>query len=860
MMTLRMDTLKGSLRGHLLFLLATAAFSLLFAATPPERINYQGVLRDSSDKPISGSKTMVFRLYDDPSAGTLLWEETYDSATYSPQITVTDGLFTAALGDSAHKSAGSLTNFGDVFKSYADVYLAVKVEADAEMTPRIKVISAGYALNANHLDGTDATQFLRSDTSDSFTSGTLTIDAATTLDVNGALQMDGSVTKSTTALVTNFNADLLDGNDSSFFLSTSSTAQTKTGKLTVNAAAGNYGVEAYGPVAGGYFKDYSQSGYSYVGYGDWGIQAYGNTTGGYFKDADNSGYAYVGYGDEGIRALGSLRGGYFEDIDESGYAWVGTGNYGIAAYGSYGGGYFQDSNSSGYAYIAVMDEGIQGYGNYSGGYFKDSDNDGYSKVGVGNDGIHAYGTNMGGYFTDTNNTGLAYVGYVDRGIWAKGTFAGGTFSHPDDVTHWADVSTLTRKIYGTGTVSFVQNHPYDKSKVIAYAAPEGDEVAVYTRGTARLINGEGIVKLGESFSWVANPDIGLTAHLTPRDPDTDIYVESLSTNELLVRANAGSRPDASFDYIVYGLRIGFEELPVVQGKEREAFLPAAEAVQESYAQSPELRSFNALERFKRMRRDNGETEEIDLSRSRALAAAIDENKQAILEKAREQMELEKKQHDRRQELNQEPHPGIDEKPDAEADQEQNPEISPGSLSEAFKGKQPQGSSAPDPGLSGRTEERVTGTIPVDDEGNIHAKSFRSSSTDLTRNLPVSEPVEAGDVLVVDPLNPQMMKGGDRASDPGVVGIVAGEPGMVLGQDQSDTQAERRMVAVALSGIVLCRVDAGYGAIQIGDLLTTSTTKGHAMKSPDHAAGTIIGKALEPLEAGTGLIKVVVMMR
>ena len=45
--------------------------------------------------------------------------------------------------------------------------------------------------------------------------------------------------------------------------------------------------------------------------------------------------------------------------------------------------------------------------------------------------------------------------------------AGGTFSSPDNTTHWADVSTPTRKIFGTGTVSFVQNHPYGSLPWIA---------------------------------------------------------------------------------------------------------------------------------------------------------------------------------------------------------------------------------------------------------------------------------------------------------------------------------------------------------------------------------------------------------
>jgi len=55
-------------------------------------------------------------------------------------------------------------------------------------------------------------------------------------------------------------------------------------------------------------------------------------------------------------------------------------------------------------------------------------------------------------------------------------------------------------------------------------------------------------------------------------------------------------------------------------------------------------------------------------------------------------------------------------------------------------------------------------------------------------------------------------------------------------------------------------DAGYGAIRIGDLLTSSPTPGQAMLAYDPTAGTILGKALGNLEAGSGQIRMLVMLR
>ena len=60
----------------------------------------------------------------------------------------------------------------------------------------------------------------------------------------------------------------------------------------------------------------------------------------------------------------------------------------------------------------------------------------------------------------------------------------------------------------------------------------------------------------------------------------------------------------------------------------------------------------------------------------------------------------------------------------------------------------------------------------------------------------------------------------------------------------------------------CKVDASKGPVEIGDLLTTSATEGHAMKASDHrrAFGAVIGKALAPLATGRALIPVLVALQ
>lgn len=97
----------------------------------------------------------------------------------------------------------------------------------------------------------------------------------------------------------------------------------------------------------------------------------------------------------------------------------------------------------------------------------------------------------------------------------------------------------------------------------------------------------------------------------------------------------------------------------------------------------------------------------------------------------------------------------------------------------------------------------------------------------------------------------------------VVGVVAGagshRTGIVM--DKQEKSAVRRQ-PIALVGKVFCKVDARYGAIEVGDLLTSSATHGHAMKAidPARAFGSVLGKALAPLSDGLGLIPMLISLQ
>jgi hypothetical protein len=68
--------------------------------------------------------------------------------------------------------------------------------------------------------------------------------------------------------------------------------------------------------------------------------------------------------------------------------------------------------------------------------------------------------------------------------------------------------------------------------------------------------------------------------------------------------------------------------------------------------------------------------------------------------------------------------------------------------------------------------------------------------------------------------------------------------------------------VALTGRVYVLADASNGPIEPGDLLTTSSAPGHAMKVTDHARaqGAILGKAMTGLSEGNGMVLVLVALQ
>ncbi len=122
--------------------------------------------------------------------------------------------------------------------------------------------------------------------------------------------------------------------------------------------------------------------------------------------------------------------------------------------------------------------------------------------------------------------------------------------------------------------------------------------------------------------------------------------------------------------------------------------------------------------------------------------------------------------------------------------------------------------------------------------------------------------EPGDVLVIDRDKTRAVALAAEPYSTRVAGIYSTKPGMLASPYGMDDPRLAKEIPLAIVGIVPCKVTAENGRIERGDLLVTSSTPGRAMKGTDRSRmlGAVVGKALEPLPSGQGVIQVLVTLQ
>ncbi|MFB6272843.1 MAG: S8 family serine peptidase [Salinibacter sp.] len=182
-------------------------------------------------------------------------------------------------------------------------------------------------------------------------------------------------------------------------------------------------------------------------------------------------------------------------------------------------------------------------------------------------------------------------------------------------------------------------------------------------------------------------------------------------------------------------------------------------------------------------------------------------------------------------------------------------------------------------------------------GNVFAEgSFNSGGADLAERIRVSEPVEPGDVVAIDPQASERYRKTRQAHSELAAGVVASDPGVVLGANATtspspvldlslptwisstvtisssvnftltglvprlDAQPLSTQPVMALMGQVPVKATTANGPIEPGDLLVSASKPGYAMRCDTMTAceGAIVGKALEALDEDQGTIRMLVI--
>jgi hypothetical protein len=151
---------------------------------------------------------------------------------------------------------------------------------------------------------------------------------------------------------------------------------------------------------------------------------------------------------------------------------------------------------------------------------------------------------------------------------------------------------------------------------------------------------------------------------------------------------------------------------------------------------------------------------------------------------------------------------------------------------------------------------------ITSDGTGYADGGWQGAADFAELMTTEGPAmayEPGDVLVI---SAGLDRSAALSSEPYstlVLGVYSETPGFIGSPDAMQEQRDDQ-IPVAMVGIVPCKVSTENGPIGRGNLLVTASTPGHAMRADNPPPGTILGKALEPLNTGTGVIQILVTLQ
>ncbi len=343
------------------------------------------------------------------------------SDTITNRIYVKDGIFTIPINTLQDVDSLSASDFNQ------RLYIGVNFNSDGEMKPRMELTAAPYAFNASVLDGVDSTSFLRSDTSDNYTSGTLAFNSGTTLDVNGDISiadtditLDGASTNFTSTGDVSFNTSQLYIDQS-----TGSVGIGTTTPRTLLELSGDGAILATGTYGSGWTEPNLGAGTRLLWYPQkaafraggvastqWNDTSIGNYSVAFGQDTEASGYGAAAFG-RGIVSSGNyaFAAGYYAEASAASTIAMG-----------------ENATASGYGAVAIGRNGTAS-GQYSAA-LGNGDASGQWAIAIGGQASNLSAISIGGTASGSSSIALGYgtasgtyATSIGRGIEAAGDYS-----------------------------------------------------------------------------------------------------------------------------------------------------------------------------------------------------------------------------------------------------------------------------------------------------------------------------------------------------------------------------------------------------------------------------------------------------
>ncbi|MDD4611132.1 MAG: hypothetical protein PHU73_04255, partial [Patescibacteria group bacterium] len=159
-------------------------------------------------------------------------------------------------------------------------------------------------------------------------------------------------------------------------------------------------------------------------------------------------------------------------------------------------------------------------------------------------------------------------------------------------------------------------------------------------------------------------------------------------------------------------------------------------------------------------------------------------------------------------------------------------------------------------LIGETAGTPADLFAVDEDGDTYTKGgVIAGAADLAEYFyDASASLTPGELVSVDPTNPNAVVRSAKAGDSALMGIVSTKAGF-LGNFSAERKDNPNWAVIALAGQVPTKVNAENGPIAVGDAITSSSIAGVGKKAS--AGDPTVGIALEALTEGEGTIQVLI---